>query len=256
MFRRRFWRALALRGTHPLHLAFVFLLAVPMLLVAGACGSWAREILPDLKLNDDVYAELAKASFPLVLFAGCVLPGVAEELFFRGFLGRGLVARHGFLLGLLFSSVLFGVAHMNPPQIVATGLLGCGFHLVFLSSKSLVAPMLAHALNNGMAFTLMKYGQEIKLSVPGLTDDGHVPLTIAAAGLAATGGLLLLFYYTRARWFLPDGSPWQPGYVTAETPPVELDARVRLFLPPSWTILLALVSYGSFVAVFAWQVMG
>lgn len=256
MLRERFRRALALRGVHPLHVGFILLLAPVMLLTAGECGNWAREVLPDLELNDEAYRELAKSVFPLVLFAGCVLPGVGEEILFRGFLGRGLVARHGFLLGLLFSSVLFGLAHLNPPQVVATGLLGCGFHSIFLSSKSLIAPMLAHALNNGLAFGLMKFGEELKLATPGVTDDGHMPPLLALAALGATIGLLVLFYHVRARWILPDGSLWQPGYLTAEMPPAELGASVRLNPPPLWAIGLALATYGTFVGVFGWKLAG
>ena len=36
------------------------------------------------------------------------LPAVGEELFFRGLLGRGLIARHGLVLGTCLAAALFG----------------------------------------------------------------------------------------------------------------------------------------------------
>jgi hypothetical protein len=255
MFRSRFRRNLALRGFHPVQLAMVLLLAPPMLLAAAEVGNWAREVLPSLELNEEAYGRLAKESWVLIFLIGCILPGVGEEIFFRGFLGRGLVARHGMWLGLALSSVIFGIAHLEPAQAVATAILGLGFHLVYLSTKSILAPMLSHALNNGLAFSMMKIGEWLGHKVEGVSDDGHMPPEIALTALAAAVGLLVLFYALRTRWVLPGGEVWAPGYLTAEMPPAELDARPRLNLPPLWTVGLALVTYAAFAGVFVWKAL-
>jgi hypothetical protein len=67
--------------------------------------------------------------------------------------------------------------------------------------------------------------------------------------------LLALFIESRAYWQLPDGSAWQPGYITAETPPAALDAVRRRRNPSLWfavsvTVLLAIfaVRYGWIIA--------
>jgi hypothetical protein len=255
MFRRGFHRRLALRGFHPLHVMMVFLLAPPLLLTAGEIGNLAREVLPHLKLNDEAYGSLAQENWVLVFLVGCILPGIGEEIFFRGFLGRGLVARHGVWLGIVFASLLFGIAHLEPAQAVATAALGLGFHLVFLSTKSIVAPMLAHALNNGVAFGIMKLSSGLEERLPGVADEQHVPWEIALPAAAAAVGLLILLLATRIRWLLPNSEPWSPGYLTAEMPPAELDARPQLTTPPAWALGLAVISYAAFAGVFVWKIM-
>ena len=78
-------------------------------------------------------------------------PAVAEELFCRGFLGHGLVARHGVTKGVLWTSLLFGVMHLVPVQALYAGLLGVMLHWLRLTTRSLWAPMLAHFGNNALS---------------------------------------------------------------------------------------------------------
>lgn len=81
-----------------------------------------------------------------------VCPGVAEELWCRGFLGRGLVARYGPWLGVLFTSVFFGLLHVYPfPYVFLTAVMGAGLHFTYLMSRSLWVPITIHLLNNSLA---------------------------------------------------------------------------------------------------------
>ncbi len=78
-------------------------------------------------------------------------PAVAEELFCRGFLGHGLVGRHGVAKGVLLTSILFGVMHLVPVQALYAALLGLMLHGLRLATRSLWAPMLAHFGNNALS---------------------------------------------------------------------------------------------------------
>src|SRR5207247_6579582 len=83
----------------------------------------------------------------LVLAVGAA---VNEELFCRGFLGRGLVGRYGVVLGVLITSAIFGLIHGNVPQGIWAFVLGCSLHLAYLATRSLWVPMLLHFLNNAV----------------------------------------------------------------------------------------------------------
>jgi membrane protease YdiL (CAAX protease family) len=78
-------------------------------------------------------------------------PALGEELFCRGFLGRGLVARYGTVAGISLTSILFGVMHIIPAQAMYAGLLGILLHCLALSGRSLWLAMLAHFLNNALS---------------------------------------------------------------------------------------------------------
>ena len=114
------------------HIAFVpprashvvlAILAMPgMLVLENLVHQGASHVLPGFHYQESVerYIRGFPTGLALVLFA--LGPGIAEELMFRGFLGRGLVARHGLGVGVLLTSLLFGLVHLDPPHVVATAL--------------------------------------------------------------------------------------------------------------------------------------
>lgn len=162
------------------------------------------------------YRALARQPWVIVIFIGCVLPAICEEVFFRGYVGRGLVARMGPVQGVLLTSLLFGAVHLQPWHIVSAFLSGVLYHAVYLGSKSIFAPMLMHFTGNVIAFGLIK-----------LYEDGDIPPSfvaalgeptmafVAAAYLAAS---MFLLWRTRSTWRLPNGDlPTRP-YVAVERP--------------------------------------
>lgn len=77
-----------------------------------------------------------------------VIAPIIEESFFRGFIYAGLIKRVPKWAGMMISAALFAAFHLEPYQIVP--LLFIGFILTFVydRTKSLVAPIIIHSLNN------------------------------------------------------------------------------------------------------------
>ena len=63
-------------------------------------------------------------------------PGLSEELWCRGFLGRGLVEHYGVILGVLLTSFLFGLIHGDPHQGTMAMLMGAA-GAAFLAQQGL-----------------------------------------------------------------------------------------------------------------------
>lgn len=84
--------------------------------------------------------------FGLAVSAVAVAP-LAEELFYRGFLFT-LFRRLGFWPAAALSSLLFGAAHGAPTLVLPLAVAGFAFALAFETTKSLVAPTVAHATFN------------------------------------------------------------------------------------------------------------
>jgi hypothetical protein len=75
-------------------------------------------------------------------------------VWFRGFLGRGLLGRYGPTGGILITSLLFGLVHGNPVQSLYAVVLGLALHLIYRATRSLWVPILIHFLFNAMAVGL------------------------------------------------------------------------------------------------------
>jgi membrane protease YdiL (CAAX protease family)/tetratricopeptide (TPR) repeat protein len=231
-------RSLALRLPRLSHVLLVLLLVAPLALLATEASNWTAWwlgwqnspqgppsgiVLAErpvwLESVDKFYLALAQLPWGVALLVGCVLPGLGEELFFRGFLGRGLVARHGAFLGVLFTSVLFGLMHIDPVRIAATTVLGIALHVVYLTTRSFWAPVLLHTLNNVLADAGARLAMHWHFDLTGQYDAVHLSPLLTFAALGAVAVLIAALVRTRTRWLLADGATWTPGYVSAESPP-------------------------------------
>jgi len=129
------------------------------------------------------------------------VPAVAEELFFRGFLLNGLLARsRGQTAPLLLSSVLFAAAHLIPDlaleRFPGTLLLGLLLGFVRLRSGSVLPGMLLHAVNNGLLLSLKSLQPVLLLAGINLNleNESHLPLQLLVpAGVLLLTGALMLF---------------------------------------------------------------
>ncbi len=89
----------------------------------------------------------------LVLIVTFIVP-VTEEVFYRGFLYTWFRNRRPFWIAVFFSSMMFGVSHIIPIQIVMSIVLSVIITLVFEKSGSLWNAITIHATNNALGATL------------------------------------------------------------------------------------------------------
>jgi len=248
-------RTMAFRRPHPGHVVLLVLLALPTMLVASEIGTWAQRYMPRLEGAQQAYMHIAESSWLIVVLVGALLPAFGEELFFRGLLGRGLTARYGMGLGILGTSILFGLMHLDPPQVVATALLAVPFHLVYLWGKSIWVPILAHGLNNALAFNLMRLPTDSRWRlVLGGDDHALVPPLVIIPAVICFLSLLWLFFSCRTRWVNRNGIVWSPGYMTAEMPPAELDASPQTTRPGPLPLAVTAISWVVLGAAILWEV--
>lgn len=104
------------------------------------------------KLTDMFLTTDSIGGFLINLLMIAILPAVGEELLFRGILQRFLIEwlrnRH---VGVLIASILFSALHLQFFGFFPRLLLGILFGYLFLWSKNLWLPILAHFVNNGVA---------------------------------------------------------------------------------------------------------
>lgn len=250
-------RRLSLRSVSLRHLVPTVLLVLPMALLSGQIAWWftprwnaLMKRIPQLAPMEKHQAvnEIAKLAEQtplwLLILIIAVAPAIAEELVFRGVVGRGLLARRGLVVGVALTSALFVMTHMHPVQVVSLIPLSIALHLLYLGTRSFWIPMLVHFLNNSLVAVVMKFPPED--AVEGIGEDGPLSLPLLLSVIACVIFVLHYIWRTRVEFALPDGTWWTPGYATAESPPASAMAIARHRSVAAVPAMLAVLALGAF----------
>lgn len=145
-------------GPPPLGLPWWYLLLLVSSVLLFSYSSFALIFYPiSLLAPDFVEAQLSKqlikvtTALPelyraLMIFVTVLFAPLAEEFIFRGILLQRWGVKWGLRSGVLISSLLFGALHVNNP--VGLTMFGLIMALLYIRTRSLWTPILAHALNN------------------------------------------------------------------------------------------------------------
>ena len=105
-----------------------------------------------------------------------ILPGIGEELMFRGVLQNSL---HRWSknphIAIWVSAFIFGAIHMQFFGLVPRMMLGAVFGYLYVWSGNIWYPIIAHAINNGIGVTLA-YAAQFSESEVNLDDTDTIPL--------------------------------------------------------------------------------
>jgi membrane protease YdiL (CAAX protease family) len=256
----RTWpRKVALRLPSLPHTVLILILVPGFVLTAEGVSLATKTYLPNLPS----FGNLDTLGFMIThwpWWLGVLLiglgPGIGEELFCRAFLGRGLVGTHGYILGVIFTSLLFGCMHLEPQQVIYATVLGLLLHFVYLTTRSLLLPMLLHTINNSIS-VLAAWADGNQCAPDWLNavqgaNGKPAFLWVYAGAVILTLAVCIGLYFSRARLCAADGSslvPWQPPYPNVEYPPAGSGTVVvRPLVPGLVAVCLGLLGFLAFVA--------
>ena len=86
--------------------------------------------------------------------------GLGEELLFRGLIQQDLTKAFGWEWGLFGASLMFAVMHLtwrSIPELGFVFLAGLVLGFIYWKTKSLVAPIVAHGVNNVILVSVLPY---------------------------------------------------------------------------------------------------
>ncbi len=138
---------------------------------------------------DHLYSTFQGVPFPVLIVTMALAPAFAEELIFRGMLGRRLVAQFGVIPGILLASMAFAMIHGSLPHAVATFPVAILLHLLYLQTGTIWVPVLVHFSNNLLAVTMVHYQLQPELA--------HSPMLLGSLSIYLVMMLLLLSSRTR-----------------------------------------------------------
>lgn len=123
---------------------------------------------PGYRRSADYYLQLVLKPliWPDLIWLG-LLPGLSEELLFRGIMLPALGLNWS---GLIGSSLCFGILHLSSPRqwpyVVWATIVGLFFGFSVLSTGNLLIPILAHILTNLISSTLWKLNHQTPTHPP------------------------------------------------------------------------------------------
>jgi membrane protease YdiL (CAAX protease family) len=104
-----------------------------------------------------VYATKTQLDTALIGLFLVFLMGPAEEIYWHGFVQRRLVERHGAKVGVLGTALVYALVHaasMNPILILAAGVCGLFWGLLYQREQNLIPLILSHSLWDVLIFVL------------------------------------------------------------------------------------------------------
>ncbi|MFO0661448.1 MAG: CPBP family intramembrane glutamic endopeptidase [Polyangiaceae bacterium] len=103
-----------------------------------------------ISMMNEAFSHMPAWQIPLAIFCVGVLPGVGEELLFRGYVQTRFEQRWG-LIGIVPTALAFGLYHMDLWQGLFAALAGLWLGFVASRAQSIVPTMIAHAASNALA---------------------------------------------------------------------------------------------------------
>ncbi|NQT65880.1 MAG: CPBP family intramembrane metalloprotease, partial [FCB group bacterium] len=165
--------ALRLNYTNPLNFLLVLIAAVPLLLLAGILGQLINNIFPVSEAYLEALENLVTVQqngLWFTIFVVGVLPGICEEVMFRGFILSAL-RKKGVWYGIILTAVLFGAFHLDPFRLLPAALLGIWLGFIAMKTNSLYVPILAHFAQNTITILITNYADKISFIKMIIRDD-------------------------------------------------------------------------------------
>ena len=122
-----------------------------------------------------------------------VLPGIGEEIMFRGVLQNSL---HRWTknphVAIWVAAFIFGAIHMQFYGLIPRMMLGAVFGYIYVWSGNIWYPIIAHAINNGIGVT-MAYAAQFSESDINLDDTESIPVIGQIAAAIAFVAIMVVF---------------------------------------------------------------
>ena len=133
-------------------LVFILLILATISLQFGIISPIATSIpMPESLKQAMAELMMNKGVFSFIAIVICA--PILEELIFRGIILDGLLKKYTPLKSILISSLLFGIVHMNPVQLVAGLIIGSLIGWVYYKTKNLTLAIFIHFVNNFAAYS-------------------------------------------------------------------------------------------------------
>lgn len=128
------------------------------------------------------------------MLSALVMAPLFEEVLFRGVIQGALTNRYNAIIGILVSSLVFGLVHGNPVQMCNAFFVGLVLGYIYHRTGTLWAVIILHFFNNIFSYFIWMLGGQTIITVRDIITNTHVYNVIYAfAGAVTLISFILLF---------------------------------------------------------------
>jgi CAAX amino terminal protease family. len=145
------------------------------------------EVATNTLLNTDSWG-----GFTMNIIIIAIMAGIGEELMFRGVIQKILIGwTKNIHLGILYTAIIFSAIHFQFYGFVPRMILGMVLGYLYIWSKSLWVPVIAHAINNALTVTF----------TPNTFNKGNELVKIVSNNQNSIGYIIAgIFVFTFCMW--------------------------------------------------------
>lgn len=145
----RIWQSKTIETTKTGTLLFIIL--IPATIGMSIISESIVSLIPMPEVIAEWFAKMIQFDLAGYLTVGIAAP-ILEELIFRGVVLKGFLKKFNPTKAILFSALLFGIAHLNPWQFIAAFMAGIVIGWVYYKTRSIWAAIFIHFINNSFSF--------------------------------------------------------------------------------------------------------
>lgn len=133
---------------HKTDYILVFMLIVSYILITYGWFDYILFSIPTGEMFDSAMEYFDSLPLSILLIESCIIAPIFEEILYRGILLKGLINRYNSKKAIIYSALIFGIAHLNLPQGINAFFLALIIGTVFYYTRSLYLCMVMHFANN------------------------------------------------------------------------------------------------------------
>lgn len=133
------------------------------------------------------------------LLSLALVPGLCEEILFRGYAQRQFERATGPAGGIVLAGVLFGLYHLRPSQVLPLIMLGLFMAYLVWRTGSLLPAILVHVVHNGIAVGAAQYVRRHPEYDLTMIEEAAIPWYAVLVGFVIVGAVLYVIHKLGAR---------------------------------------------------------
>ena len=178
-----------------------------------------------------------------------IIPALVEEILFRGTVCRALTV-YGKGTAVVISALLFALMHTNIEQMLYTFVAGLFFGLLYVETKSVLAPILLHFVNNSISVV----GEILYQNCSPIVYETYVSITDILTLLVGLLSLIgFLWYVKKNKITFKKEIEMKPDENGNEVLPLSVSERISGFFSIGMSIFVvycvAIMSYYVYLSV-------